>query len=124
MSTHGTLLQFDFNPVHSRENNIDSEAFLEQNRHRFNGNCWELLLGMLKGTQYSTNGYNKVHKISSLPRRVMDLQKVFGLGDLIKYEWAPEGSEDEGYKQCYIAEEDRPQVMQLLIEKLEIKKAS
>lgn len=117
-------ITIDFEAVHQRENNYASEAFLQQHRERFNSGCWALLMGMLKGIKYSTKGYNSQHMISSLPRRAKDLRDGFRLGELVKCEWAPECSEYYGFKEYFIAEQDRQAVMEKIINELSIKKTA
>lgn len=120
---HGTLLQFDFNPVHSRENNLDSESHLEQHRHKFNEQCFKVLKLMLAGEKLTNLSALTTHGIGDIRRRAKDL--IDGFGIPVRREWAlDENGHKQPFKWFYIAEADRAQVMQLLIDKLEIKKAS
>lgn len=123
MNQPGTLLQFDFNPVHSRENNFDSEAHLEQHRHKFNEQCFRALKLMLAGEKLTNYSCLTVHDIGDIKRRAKDL--IDGYHIPVRREWAlDEHGNKQPFKWFYIAEVDRSQVMQIVIDKLEIKKAS
>lgn len=121
--SQGTLLQIDFEPVHKFENNLESQAHLEQHRHKFNEQCFKVLKLMLAGEKLTNLSALTTHGIGDIRRRAKDL--IDGFGIPVRREWAKtSGNQSLGYKEFYIAEEDRPQVMQLLIDKLETRKAS
>ena len=97
----------NFNAVHNRENNPNSQARLELKREDFNEQCWKVLVRMLKGerlTVADTAPLGENH-ISSLPRRAKDL--IDGKGIPVKRQWAVVNGVVQDYKEYFIEEEDR-----------------
>ena len=68
----------DFNcVVHTRENSISNEQHLEENRFKFIGQCASLLSRFEQGERISVRKAMFDYGISSLPRRVKDLNDGF-----------------------------------------------
>ena len=100
-------LSLTFNSVHQRENNKESQAYLELRREDFNKQCWLTLKRLLNGEVLTVLSAANTG-ISSLPRRVKDLIDHKGIP--IKKHWAIVEGVEQSYKVYYIAEEDRLEV--------------
>jgi hypothetical protein len=85
-------------PVHSRENNRESEDFLNENRESFSANCEKVLALLKSGVRLTVKDAIVNHGVSSLPRRILDLKQA---GIEIKDAWiSVEGK--RGFKEWYI----------------------
>jgi len=66
----------DWNQVaHTKENNSFSQGILEASSVTVNGNCKKVYDLLLSGHRLTVNGVVKDHEISSLPRRILDIEK-------------------------------------------------
>lgn len=105
-------LSINFNVVHARENNAESQSTLELKRERFNKQCWNVLMRLLAGEKI-TNKTGLDTGIGDIRRRAKDL--IDGYGIPIKREWALIDGKKQEYKWYYIDEVDRKQVAEKII---------
>lgn len=97
-----STLVIDFNPVHRRENNAESEAHLQQNRGAFNAQCLTVLKRLAAGEQLSMK--EAINSgIGDLRRRVKDLKDHYQIP--IQAVWV--NSKEGRYKLYSIAPEHR-----------------
>jgi hypothetical protein len=109
---NGIQLQLDFNPVHTRENNPESQRVLDLRRDDFNEQCWLALTLMLNG-EFITN---KDSRIGHMARRAKDLIDRYGIP--VQREWAVVDNVKQDYKWYYILPEDRFKVAKRIIDRL------
>lgn len=114
-------LNIDFNAVHVRENNPDSEAYLELRREDFNAQCWIALKRMLDGEKLTMLGCITTG-ISDIHRRAKDLIDKYGIP--VKREWAELNGEQQKHKWYYIEDSDREAVMRRIIDWAQISRAA
>lgn len=111
-------LGIDFDSVHKRENNPESQAVLDERREEFNEQCWKVLKRMLRGERLTVAGTAQLGEnyISSLPRRAKDL--VDNNAIPITIEWAYIDGVRQKFKEYYIKTEDIPEVMERILGQL------
>ena len=63
-------------PVHSRENNRESEDYLNENREALSAKCEKVLALLKSGVRLTVLGAMVNHGVSSLPRRILDLKQA------------------------------------------------
>lgn len=94
-------LQIDFTkplPVHIRENNRESEDFLNENRKELSAKCEKVLALLKSGIRLTVKSALVNYGVSSLPRRILDLKEA---GVSIEDEWVKiEGK--ERFKEWFI----------------------
>lgn len=112
-------LQLTFNPVHVKENNFESQNFLNENRNILNIQCWTVLKRMLNGEKLSyLTAINT--GIGDIRRRAKDL--IDGFGIPVRREWAVIDGVKQSYKWYYIASEDVHFVHEKIVALIEAKK--
>ena len=89
--------EIDF-PLHTRENNSESEQRLFSNRKHFSNKCKELLIRLCNGERLTVYDALVNCGISSLPRRILDLKQN---GVAITDEWI------KGVKVWFITDEQK-----------------
>lgn len=62
--------------LHTRENNAESEQHLYEHRKHFEGQCRKLYNLLMSGERLTVYSALVDHKISSLPRRALDLTQA------------------------------------------------
>jgi hypothetical protein len=67
-------LSIDWNPVHKKENNNESQAILEANRAELNTQCKMVKAMLESGYRLTVRDAMINYGISSLPRRILDLK--------------------------------------------------
>jgi hypothetical protein len=73
-------IQIDWNQVpHTKENNSFSETILAANIKKIRGNCKKTFDLLTAGKRLTVNGAVKEHDISSLPRRIKDIEEKLGI---------------------------------------------
>lgn len=112
-------LSIDFSVVHQKENNPDSQSYLDLNRDKFNLCCWKVLIRLLAGERLTVAGTAQLgeNHISSLPRRVGDLEK---LRIPIEKEWILNDEGKRSHKVYFIKEEHRIRIANKIIDKTKI----
>jgi hypothetical protein len=65
--------------IQRKENNSFSQSILEANSDKIKGNCKKVYDLLLKGHRLTVNGVVKDYNISSLPRRVKDIEEKLGI---------------------------------------------
>lgn len=87
--------------THDRENNSESEGYLNENKPRLARQC-ERVLDLLKnGKRLTVRSAMLEHGVSSLPRRILDLKES---GVKINHTWIMEDGARK-YKEWFIEEE-------------------
>ena len=82
-------LQIDFTkplPVHIRENNRESEDFLNENRWKFSDRCIEVIEPLISGVRLTVKSAIVDYGVSSLPRRISDIREAT-FHELIDDDW-------------------------------------
>ncbi|HKR03493.1 MAG TPA: hypothetical protein VJY62_02575 [Bacteroidia bacterium] len=103
-------LRIDWDPVHKKENNPESQAMLELRREDFNEQCWQALKRMLNGDHI----INKDPYIGHMARRAKDLKDFFNIP--VKADWATDAQGNKlKHKWYYIPVEYRLQVAKRII---------
>jgi hypothetical protein len=69
------LQQLEIDWTARKENNSFSQALLEANADKIRGNCKKVYELLLKGHRLTVNGVVRDYNISSLPRRVKDIEE-------------------------------------------------
>lgn len=115
-------ITIDFDVVHKFENLPENQAHLECNRDRFNGQCWEILKGMLHGIVYTTKGEESKH-IGDLRARVRDLIKYMKVPVKKEFVIGEDGKRTR-FKMDSIDAKDRAEVAMRFINQLEVKKTA
>jgi hypothetical protein len=103
-------LRLEFNPVHVRENNAISQAFIELHRFKFNGKCKTVLDRLVEG-EYMTVLHAANTGISSLPRRIKDLRDFGVVISQRKLE--------NGTAEYYMSASDKEQTLKNLLRKIQ-----
>lgn len=112
-------LQMNFDTVHRRENNVLSQAHLEENAHLFNESCFTVLKALVDGFELTTDNAKALAGTRSLPRRIKDLRDGYGIS--ITDEWVTVNGKRSHIK-WHMTEQDKAEALKILFTKL--KKAS
>ena len=86
--------------THLRENNKDSQSFIEENEQKFSEQCLRVVKMLNKGIKL-TVASAMANGISSLPRRILDIRERNGITN-IKDEWIKNGDGKRLYKVWYL----------------------
>lgn len=111
-----TLLELPFEPTHTRENSTLNEAHLNEHRDKFNRDCFNVLMEMVKGRRLTTKLAMNEGLSGHLPRRVKDLEDKFGMTI----------SRDKmtgGFLEYYMTTEDKAKAMESILNRAKLKAA-
>ena len=115
-------LTIEFNALHRRENNFDSQSFLDEHRGVIMLSCWKVLIRLLCGERLTVSGASQLgegHITNYLPRRVKDLKDNFNVP--VQDEWIKDDEGKRLYKVYFIAEADRAFIANKILNKASIK---
>lgn len=112
---HGQQLILEFNPLHGKENNALSQAFLDEHRIKFNNKCKQTFERLIAGERLTVLHAANTG-ISSLPRRIKDLREF---GVIISDEWIVV-NESEVIR-YYMTEADKAATLKNIIAKIQLK---
>lgn len=112
-------LLMEFDTVHRKENNPESQAVLELRRDDFNKQCWAALVRMLNGDRIN----NKDKEIGHMARRAKDLKDFFKIPVEADYALDENGVQLK-WKWYHILPENRPAVMKRIINFLIVTKTN
>jgi hypothetical protein len=73
------LQQLEIDWTARKENNSFSQALLEANADKIRGNCKKVYDLLISGHRLTVNGVVKDYNISSLPRRIADIESKMGI---------------------------------------------
>jgi hypothetical protein len=73
------LVQSEIDFTARKENNSFSQSLLEANAEKISGNCKKVYELLLKGHRLTVNGVVRDYNISSLPRRIADIESKLGI---------------------------------------------
>lgn len=97
-------------PIHDRENNQDSESFLQQNAQNISDKCLKVLEILNTGKRLQVLEAANMG-IASLPRRILDLKTA---GFNIKDEWIIGADGKRKVKEYFLEITKRPTKQQVL----------
>jgi hypothetical protein len=98
-------LSMDWDVVHNRENNPESQNQLLLQRDRFGEQCWKVLNELLQRDGLTVREM-VLMDINSPPRRIKDLKDNYNLPVMDR--WVEDGS--NRWKQYYLAPEDKGRI--------------
>lgn len=96
-------LHLDF--TQTRHNNRESESFYEENMDRFSDQCKKVWKLLKQGDRLTVYDAVLLHWISSLPRRIKDINDAFtdaGHTAPIKSEWVRDSQGKRLHKEYFI----------------------
>ncbi len=86
-------------PIHRRENNIESQAHLEENEIHFSEQCKRVLQILRTGIRLTRISAATEYKIMSLERRVADINQG---NEIIKKSWVTDETGKKLFKEYYL----------------------
>lgn len=72
-------MQLEFNYTHERENNSQSQDFIDSNRNHLNAQCQKVYDLLKSGHRLTVISAMNDHQVMSLPRRILDLERSLNI---------------------------------------------